>query len=228
VLEIIGTIAFAFSGAMIAMKSKMDVFGVCVLGYVTAVGGGIIRDLLLGITPPKSLVNPLYGLVAVASAIVVFLPIVQKLLMRTKRLYEVILLIADSVGLGIFTVVGVRVCYSVVADPQIFMAITLGMLTGVGGGVLRDMMSKRMPYIFVKHFYACASFFGAITCIMLWKFTNEQIAVIGGAVVVIILRFLAAHFHWSLPKAKPDESITPSKNTPHVVRTLRPFRKFFK
>ena len=202
VLEIIGTIAFAFSGAMIAMKSKMDVFGVCVLGYVTAVGGGIIRDLLLGITPPASLVNPVYGLVAIASAIVVFFPIVQKLLMRTKKLYEVILLLADSIGLGIFTVVGVRVCYSVVADPQIFMVITLGMLTGVGGGVLRDMMSKRMPYIFVKHFYACAAFIGSAVSALLWKSAGETVAMITGALVIIVLRLLAAKFRWELPKAK--------------------------
>ena len=113
----------------------------------------------------------------------------------------------DSLGLGVFTVVGIQTAMHKIDSPNIFLLIFVGMVTGIGGGVVRDVLSKSTPYIFVKHFYACASFFGAIVCITLWHFTNEQIAVIAGSFVVVVLRLLAAHFHWSLPKANFDKDI---------------------
>lgn len=213
IFELIGTIAFAASGAITGITKKMDILGVATLGIVTAVGGGVIRDLILGNTPPATFSNPIYAIVALTVSVIIFIPAVHRFFYKNHRVYDFVMLIMDSLGLGIFTVAGIQTAMHKADSPNLFLLIFLGMVTGIGGGVLRDVLSKSTPYIFVKHFYACASFFGAITCIILWKFTNEQIAVIGGAIVVIILRFLAAHFRWSLPKAKPDENITPNKIT---------------
>lgn len=202
VFEIIGTLAFAVSGAMTGLKKGMDILGVVILGLTTAVGGGMIRDLVLGITPPATFQDPTYALLAVCAALVVFFPVVQRLFNRIHRLYDILMLIMDSLGLGIFTVIGIRAAYSVPVDYSMFLMIFVGVITGVGGGVIRDIMAGDTPYIFVKHFYACASIIGAMVCCIMWHFTGEMIAMITGAAVIIVLRLLAAHFRWSLPKAK--------------------------
>ena len=203
VFEIIGTIAFALSGALVALRSKMDIFGVCVLGMTTAVGGGIIRDLMLGINPPNALRSPIHALIAIGISALTFLPFVQKFLARNKsKFYEVSLLIADSLGLGIFTVIGVNAGFNALQTPNIFLSVFLGVITGVGGGVIRDIMAKTTPKIFVKHFYACAAISGALSCALLRSLCGELWSSVIGAVVVIMLRMLAAKFRWTLPKPK--------------------------
>ena len=142
VLELIGTIAFAASGAMVGLKKGMDIFGVAILGLCTAVGGGVIRDLVLGITPPVTFQDPVYALIAIATSIAVFLPAVRSRLERGSRLYDVVMLLMDSIGLGVFTVVGVQSAYSVSSSYSIFLLAFVGVITGVGGGVLRDVPSS--------------------------------------------------------------------------------------
>ena len=203
VFEIIGTVAFALSGALVAMRSKMDIFGACVLGMTTAVGGGIIRDILLGHTPPTALVNPLHACISIVVSLLTFLPWIQKFLARNKsKVYELSLLAADSLGLGIFTVIGVNAGLNAERSVNIFLAVVLGVMTGVGGGVLRDIMSRNTPKIFIKHFYACAAISGALICVLLRDVCGELWASIIGAVAIIALRLLAAFFRWTLPKPK--------------------------
>ncbi len=204
VLEIIGTIAFAVSGALLAVSKKMDVFGVITLGVVTAVGGGVIRDLVLGHTPPVTFRNPVYALVAIAVSVIIFIPAVRKLIHKKPHTYELIMLIMDGVGLGIFTVVGIQNAYVANEEHNYFLLIFVGMITGIGGGVIRDILAGNTPYIFVKHFYASASLIGAVICILLWEFVGEYVALAGGTTIIIILRFLAARYHWSLPKATEE------------------------
>ena len=199
-LEIIGTVAFAVSGAMTAMKKNMDIFGVIILAETTAVGGGIIRDLMLGIHPPGTFRHPVYGIVAMFTAIILFFPFMRRLLTKNRRVYELVMLIMDSLGLGIFTVVGIQTAYNTSTKYNIFLLIFVGVITGVGGGVLRDIMAGDTPYIFVKHIYACASIAGAICCALVWKW-NSTAAILSGSVLTILIRFLAAKFRWSLPKA---------------------------
>ncbi|MBR2974302.1 MAG: trimeric intracellular cation channel family protein [Clostridia bacterium] len=202
VLEIVGTVAFALSGALTAMKKQMDLLGTIVLAMTTAVGGGIIRDLLIGRTPPVSLVNPLHPLIAVGVAVIAFLPFVQKWLSRTNNTYDLIFNLADAIGLGVFTVVGVNAGFTALGEPNLFLAILLGVFTGVGGGVLRDVMAQNAPTIFVKHFYATASIIGALACALVHMYWSELAASIIGTVVVIVLRVLAMVFKWNLPKPK--------------------------
>ena len=204
IFEIIGVIAFSLSGALTAMKKEMDIFGACVLGMTTAIGGGIVRDLILGITPPAAFVNPLHAILGLCIPALTYLPKIQKLFARDKhRVQALSLMVADSVGLGVFTVVGVNTCFESLPDANFFTAVFLGVITGVGGGVLRDVFSMNLPKIFVKHFYACASIAGAIVAFLIVKYLNAPlIASISGAAVVIKLRFLASFLRWNLPKPK--------------------------
>lgn len=207
ILEIIGTVAFAASGAMVAVNKKMDVFGVIILGLTTATGGGIIRDLVLGVTPPSVFLTPVYAIVAVATSVLVFLPFTQKFAHKNTRAYNTVLLICDSVGLGVFTAVGVKAAYSAIENAPFILAVFTGVITAVGGGAIRDLFAKDTPFIFIRHFYACASLIGAILTIVLWNFAGELISMAAGIVTVIVLRLFAAKYRWELPKPHdPDDS----------------------
>ena len=191
-LELIGTVAFSVSGAITGLKKKMDILGVVILGLTTAVGGGVIRDLILGITPPNTFRNPIYATFAIGAAIVVFLPAVQNLILKKRSLYNWLMLVMDSL----------QVAYSLSSEYNTFLLVFVGVVTGVGGGVLRDTMAGDPPYIFVKHFYACASLIGALICVLVWDSLGEANAMLAGTAVVVLLRLLAAHFRWSLPKPR--------------------------
>ncbi len=201
VLELIGTVAFAASGALIAMRKHMDLLGVIVLGVVTAVGGGILRDLILGITPPLAFRDPTCAIVAIATAIVLFIPWVRHKLMHNTRLFDAVLLVMDSVGLGVFTVMGIWNALSFSPDRSTFLLVFVGVLTGVGGGVIRDVLAGDLPYILVKHIYACASLLGAITCALLWRCLPQYAAMLIAIVLVLVIRLLSAYFRWNLPRA---------------------------
>ena len=158
ILEMIGTVAFAASGALVGSEQKMDIFGVTVLGVITAVGGGMIRDVTLGIIPPGVFQKPVYAAVAVLTSVLVFfLLYFKRELLEGNVTYDKVMLVMDSVGLGIFTVVGVNTGIRQGFADNIFLLVFVGTITGVGGGLLRDMMAEVPPYIFVKHIYACAS-----------------------------------------------------------------------
>ena len=113
-------------------KKEMDIFGVCVLGIITACGGGVIRDIILGITPPNTFRDPVYGVTATVTSIIIFLPFVRKMLFRHKKLYDKVLLYMDTAGLGIFTVVGARTALVMSEEYNIFLLIFVGVITGVG------------------------------------------------------------------------------------------------
>lgn len=201
-VELVGTVAFAVSGAMTGLRKHMDIFGIAVLGVTTAVGGGMVRDLILGDTPPVMFRSPVYAAVAVITSVIVFLPFVRRRILQSNHMFEILLLVMDTFGLGAFTVVGVQKAIESDAGSGLFLTVFVGVLTGVGGGLLRDVMSGNMPYIFVKHVYACASILGAMVCALSWQYAGSRAAMVAGACTVIIIRFLAAHYHWSLPKAE--------------------------
>lgn len=199
-LELVGTISFAISGAMVGLKKHMDILGVCVLGLVTACGGGMLRDILMGNLPPVMFREPLYALAAILCSVIVFLPKVRRTLLKEDHIYEVLMLWSDALGLGIFTAVGITTALHAGYTSR-FFAVFLGAMTGVGGGVLRDVLAGQPPYIFVKHFYACAALLGAALCVLLRPLIGEPGSVICCCVSVLVLRILAARYHWSLPKA---------------------------
>ena len=201
ILNFLGTLAFAASGAMIGLNKNMDVFGVCILGLTTATGGGVIRDLILGLTPPMAFQDPTSAMVALVTSAVFFSRHVRRTLTHNQRRYDLLLFWMDTLGLGAFSVIGVELAFSQAQRPTFFLLVFVGTLTGVGGGVLRDLLAQEVPYIFVKHIYACASLAGAALCAGLWRFGSMP-AMLAGIAAVVIIRVLAAHFHWNLPRAK--------------------------
>ncbi len=209
IIEVIGTIAFASSGAMVAIRKRLDLFGVLVLGATTAVGGGIIRDIILQITPPGSFQNPVYFMLAAITVGVIFLICYLNpyfLDMRFLEGYERLMNILDAIGLGAFTVLGAQKAVYAGYENYRFLAIFLGVVTGVGGGLLRDMMAGITPYILKKHIYACASILGAMAYIYGRLLIPDSLALVIGAAVVIIVRMLATRYRWNLPVARIPKS----------------------
>lgn len=194
ILEIIGTVAFSVSGAVVGIKKKMDILGVTTLGIITAVGGGIFRDIIIGVVPPTAFCNPIYMIIAIAAALIAFLPFIS----RKINLDHFIWVLADSIGLSAFTIIGVS---AGAAFDNLFLEVFLGVITGVGGGVIRDICSGDIPMIFIKHFYACPCIIGAVICAVLNKY-NSVLATVAGFGIILILRLLAAKYKWHLPKAK--------------------------
>ena len=200
VLELIGTVAFAISGAFVAIERKMDILGVIVLGLTTAIGGGFIRDLVIGQVPPVMFRNPVYAAVAVLTSLIVFIPAVRQFLSRHKH-FDRLLLVMDSIGLGIFTAVGISAAFRL--QSGFVLTLFVGVITGVGGGLMRDVFAGVLPSIFVRHFYACASMLGALSGYFCQRiFANETLSLTVCVILTFILRIFAAHFRWSLPKAE--------------------------
>ena len=201
VFDMIGTVAFAVSGALTGIRKHMDIFGISILALSTATFGGIIRDVILGITPPTTFQNPTAAMVAIATALIVFLPPIRKRILHSSRVYDQVMLVMDSLGLGAFTVIGVQKAYTCMADPGLYLCVSMGVLTGVGGGILRDVMAGITPDVFVKRIYASACIAGGLLCCFLWGRIPSLWAMLCGTILIVVIRFLAAHYHWSLPKA---------------------------
>jgi uncharacterized membrane protein YeiH len=201
-MELAGTIAFAASGAMVGIDRGMDIFGVCVLGIITATGGGIIRDVILGNVPPGVFSHPVYVLVATASSMVIFIVLYFRrdiLSGHLRGIYDKVMLTLDAIGLGVFTVVGVNAGIAGGYGDNAFLLVFLGTITGVGGGLMRDMMAGVPPYIFVKHIYACASIIGAVSCVYMSRHAGGTYAMAVSCMIVVLIRYLAAHYRWNLP-----------------------------
>ncbi len=204
IVEVLGTIAFSISGAMLAIQRKMDLFGVLFLGLVTASGGGFIRDVVLGIVPPSMFVSPMLIPVGLITSFYTFLAIHwnQHLIpYLPEGLFQWILNLTDAVGLGLFTVLGVNVAIDAGYGDCHKFVIFLGMLTGVGGGMLRDVLAGLMPAILRKHIYACASLLGAACYDYLLLCMDRGYAMFTGAMIVMAVRMLAYHFNWNMPRA---------------------------
>ncbi len=203
--EIIGTIAFAISGALIAARKQLDVFGVTVLGAVTAIGGGILRDLIIGINPPLAFQDSGDALLAAIVALLVFFAYNHRLIKWDLEVYNKLLLAADSIGLATFTVVGLQVAYQYCSEVRTFLFLFSAVITGCGGGILRDVLLGETPLVFVKHVYASASLVGAVLFMLLYG-VSRQAALFAGIVSIVVIRILAATRHWNLPKAKEFEN----------------------
>lgn len=205
IIEVIGTIAFASSGAMVAIGQELDLLGVIVLGVTTAVGGGMLRDLLLGNVPPGLFFHPVYVLVAFLTVLVLFL------LVRLNQhvleapyitIYEKMMNIVDAVGLAAFTVTGVDTAVLAGYGDYWFLTVFLGVLTGVGGGLLRDIMAGNIPFILKKHVYACASIAGAVCYVLMNTCMDMDLSMIISACLIFVIRMLATKYCWNLPSAK--------------------------
>jgi uncharacterized membrane protein YeiH len=193
ILDLIGTSIFAVTGALAAIEKKMDIFGVSVLALITALGGGTMRDLLMNEMPPFYFVQYSYLVIALVTALLVFMG--YSLFQRQKKS----LVIFDALGLGVFTIVGAqKATQSGFSFPAI---IILAMITGIGGGMIRDILRGEIPFVLQKEIYASASILGAIVFYLITKHIPLPmwIAIIVGIVCTVTLRLLSIRFRINLP-----------------------------
>ncbi|EPR74370.1 yadS protein [Winogradskyella psychrotolerans RS-3] len=201
VIDILGTIAFAISGALVAMNKRMDPFGVLIIAFVTAVGGGTLRDVMIGIEPVSWMRNMTFVYVIISSAF--FAVLFRKRINYLRKS----LFLFDTIGISLYTVVGIET--GLVAGLHPLICIAMGTMTACFGGVLRDILCNEIPVIFRKEIYATACILGGITYFLLLQFFEDRniLFVIVG-VVVITIRLIAVRYKISLPTLyKKDEGI---------------------
>lgn len=205
ILELIGTCAFAVSGAMVSIKKHLDVFGVIFCAIITAVGGGAIRDVLLSALPPAMFCNYIYVIFATASAVITFsfARVVKNSFEDKFKYIDRFNNIFDAIGLGIFTIVGINAALDAGYTDNPFFLVFLGMCTGCGGGLLRDILVREIPFILSEKIYAIASVFGGIVYyLMITIFhCNILLSVICSVTLIFLIRIISAIFRWDLPKA---------------------------
>ncbi len=192
VIEISGTVAFAVSGAFSAMQKRLDVFGVLIMGFVTAIGGGTIRDVLIGYTPVSWMRDYQLLLIILGTVIVTIL------FKKYIKAFKITLFLFDALGLGLFTIIGTQKGISAGLNPGICVA--LGTITGCFGGVIRDILLNDIPLIFRKEIYATACIVGGTLYVLLIKQMDADLVKITAVVVVCAIRIVAVKYKLSLPK----------------------------
>lgn len=191
-LEIIGTMAFAMSGALTAMNKKMDPFGVFIIAFVTAVGGGTLRDVLIGRTPVGWMLDIRYVYLIIVGFVLAILFRKKFDRLRTS------LFLFDTIGLGVFTLIGLEKGINIGLHPVI--CIALGTITACFGGVIRDILCTEIPIIFRREIYATICIFGGIVFFLLRKLNLENdILYLTTSVIIISIRLMAVKFKWYLP-----------------------------
>lgn len=210
ILEIIGTVSFAVSGAMVAVRKRVDLFGVMVLGVITALGGGLLRDVMLGQIPPAMFLNAKFVLMALFTSLFVFF---MARAFKDKYLSGEILIdqinnVFDALGLGAFAVIGSQVAINAGYKDNLLLVVCMGMITGIGGGLIRDLMVMEIPFVLRRRVYAVAAITGAILYALLDKtLLPEWISVFASVLWVFGMRMIATKYKWNLPKAIGDEDI---------------------
>ena len=195
ILDYLGTIAFAITGASKAISHKADIFGIIVLATVVGVAGGIMRDVIFG-RFPTAFSDPIYISLTVAAGIVMFF-LYSKLKNQMNTW-----LVFDAIGLGVFSIIGASIAYQIVGLSFLPMLFA-GVLTAIGGGILRDVFVREIPIVFVKEVYAVASVVGiTIFYVVLSSGIDIQVASVIGIVSATGIRLLAMKYNWNLPKAK--------------------------
>lgn len=203
ILSHIGISAFSASGAMIGIKKGADIFGVMFLAATTATGGGIIRDILLGSFPPYILLNPGYIFNAMLISLALFL-LAYRFPFKYREKSDFIENtnnIFDALGLGIFVALGTKTAMDAGFSENVFLSVTIGTVTGVGGGFLRDIMVLRIPLILRREIYVTAAISGSLVYFLLRFFAIEYgFSLIISTVLTFTIRMFAIHYKWNLPK----------------------------
>ncbi|MES2141036.1 MAG: trimeric intracellular cation channel family protein [Bacteroidota bacterium] len=192
VIDIAGTVAFSIAGAFAAMEKKLDVFGIFIIAFVTALGGGTLRDVLIGEVPVRWMLDISSGVIVLLSTIAAMLFI------NVKKNVHKILLLFDSIGLGFFAVLGIQTGIDLGFHPAI--CISLGTITACFGGVIRDILLNNIPLIFQKEIYATTCIFGGIIYFLLQKMEMPKMPLDAICIIsIVLLRLLAVKFNWQLP-----------------------------
>jgi uncharacterized membrane protein YeiH len=198
IFEIIGTAAFAISGALIGIEKKLDLFGVIFLSIITAAGGGILRDIIIGTVPPAAFVKPLYCLISIGFSLVTFL--LYKSIIKLKNIINLF----DAIGLGAFTAIGANTAL-MHNMSQPFIVISMGLITGIGGGLLRDVFVKDIPYVFRKEIYAVPSIIGALGFYISYGSTSQMLSLYICFIITFVIRVLSVIYNLNLPVRRVDK-----------------------
>lgn len=193
IIEVLGTISFAMSGTFAAMQKRLDPFGVLIIAFVTSVGGGTVRDLLLDV--------PVFWMHDLWMCSLIFITCVLTMLFKSiERNFKVTLFIFDSFGLGLFTIIGIQKGMN--ADLHPIICITLGTITGCFGGIIRDILLNRIPLVFRKEIYATACIVGGAMFLLLVRYTQLSYTFIqiSTILLIVLIRTLAVKYHWQMPK----------------------------
>ncbi len=206
IANMIGAVACGISGAMMAVDRGMDVIGVLFLGSVTATGGGILRDVLLGQVPPQMFTHSEFLAAAAGVSLVVFLLACRLYgrIQRRRELLDQIMNLFDAVGLGAFGVAGIQTAVAAGYGSNHLLVLFMGGTTAIGGGVLRDVLCSRVPFVLHKRVYFLAALGGCIVYDLLYPH-RPLLAMLLAIVLVTAIRLLAARFRWSMPRIKPFE-----------------------
>lgn len=197
ILEILGTLAFAISGIRHAAAKHYDWFGGFVCGIAVAIGGGTLRDVMLGVTP-FWMTSPLYIICTLLAQFMVII------LARSLKRLDNAWLVFDTLGLALFTIAGIQ--KTLACGHPFWVAIVMGCITGAAGGVIRDLLLNRPPVIFQKEIYAMASIAGGLLYwLMMGLNINMAVTVVATFITVVVIRFLALKYHISLPVLKSEE-----------------------
>lgn len=197
VIDILGTVAFAISGVLVAMEKKLDLFGVLIIAFVTAIGGGTLRDFLIGTAPVGWMTTPVY-LITITATVITAIVFVKQLRYFRKSLF-----LFDTIGIGLYTMVGIENGLNAGLSPV--MCIILGTITASFGGVIRDILCNEIPVIFRKEVYATICILGGIIYFILIQFPMDSAyAYVAGILSIIVLRLLAVRFNISLPNIYRD------------------------
>lgn len=197
-LEITGTVAFAAAGALVGIKKRLDIFGVAMLAVTTAVGGGIIRDTLLGNVPPLAFRNPTFILLSLVVAILVSFYVTPV----AKR--KTMLTVCDALGLGAFTVTGASLA---LPYDSVLLVVALGVTTGIGGGVLRDLFVREIPLVFHKEIYAVAAAIGALAFYGMQRFMHVDHALYPAFAIIVAIRLVSVHYGINLPRVREQNTL---------------------
>lgn len=192
IFEIVGTVAFAAAGALVGIQRRLDIFGVLMLALATAVGGGILRDLLVGRIPPTAFIYPIFTIISIVTAVATCFT--YRWLSKCNGL----MLVCDAVGLGAFTAAGANLAFEL-GYNRLLLTVMMGVLTGVGGGIIRDLLAREIPLVFRREIYAVASLAGALGLFYGRPQLGNEGALYLCFGVTVLIRLVSLQFDLHLP-----------------------------
>ncbi len=230
IMEVIGVGAASISGAMVAIERKLDLFGIYFLGMITAFGGGVLRDLLIGQIPPRFFTGYfalVIVLIAVSCVVIVAVAIKRWRDPSVRERFDRILNLFDAVGLAAFAVMGVQMAIKAGYADNGFLCVFMGMTTGIGGGALRDVLTQHTPYIFKKRIYALAAILGATLYWLLYRMSVSLVlAQIVSVILIVAIRICATVFRWNLPRFDFDDRDKAASSLPNHEKAEKDPQKY--
>ncbi|UHA74887.1 trimeric intracellular cation channel family protein [Paenibacillus sp. 481] len=212
----LGIVAGGVSGALVGIKKGLDLFGIIIVAAAAALGGGIVRDVLIGQFPPVAFTMPPYFFTVLVTALIICF--IYKHVNRFRS-FQSVMMISDAIGLGVFTAIGANSAFSQQMDTP-FIVISMGLITGIGGGIVRDLLVRTIPYVFRKEIYAIASLAGAISYYLSYGKISEMASLYLCLGVTFTIRVLAVKFSVNFPVIEPKAD-KPERQRRKVRRSLK-------